>query len=104
MEPGEKRVVPFTISVPSDASPGHLEYDDGQLALLEGAEARVVHGQPEVKGKTKEFALPHVITTIVPAREEASWSLFALLGVLAIVIVVSLYLITRRLAKRWLAR
>jgi hypothetical protein len=60
----------FQVTYPVHLSDGQyllkatLKYADGQVALLEGAEVKVIAGQPEVKGELKVPVLPPSITEI----------------------------------------
>lgn len=94
----------FQITYPVHLSDGRyllnavLKYADGQLALLEGAEVKVMDGQTVVKDED-EGPLPSVITEITGTPETRRVFL-ALIVILGIGIMVTLFCIARRLAKR----
>jgi len=81
-----------------------LEYADGQLALSEEAEVKVIDGQPEVKGEPQGgLVLPPVITEITgtPGALMVSWVVLGgIIGTTLIVIAViaSVILVRRRRA------
>lgn len=79
-----------------------LEYADGQVAPLEGAEVQVIDGQPEVKGEFKGPVLPPAITDIVGTREESGVLFYTVLVVLAMGTLGAAYWIGRRLTRRQL--
>ncbi len=60
----------FQVTYPVQLSDGQyllkatLKYADGQVALLKGAEVKVIDGQPEVKAESKVPVLPPSITKI----------------------------------------
>ncbi|MDP2949677.1 MAG: hypothetical protein Q8P22_09090 [Chloroflexota bacterium] len=95
----------FQVTYPVHLSDGRyllnavLKYADGQLALLEGAEVKVIDGQPAVKGESKAPVLPPAITKIM-GTPEARWFFLALFVILGIGTMVTLFWIARRLAKR----
>ena len=82
-----------------------LEYADSETALLEGAEVKVIGGQPEVEGEARGLALPPIITEIVGSPEEGVMPFYlGLLFPLVVGVLFSVYWIRRRLAKRRLTR
>lgn len=95
----------FQVTYPVHLSDGRyllnavLKYADGQLALLEGAEVKVIDGQPEVKGESKWPVLPPAITKIT-GTPEARWFFLALFVILGIGIMVTLFWIGKRLINR----
>lgn len=94
----------FQVTYPVHLSDGRylfnpvLKYADGRLALLERAEVKVVEGQPAVKGESK-VPVPPAITKIT-GTSGTSWIFLSLIVILAIGVLVALFWITRRLAKR----
>ena len=105
----------FQVTYPVHLSDGRyllnavLKYADGQLALLEGAEVKVIDGQPEVKGESKGPVLPPAITEITgtpeapeipPAGVTAPFSLLLLVSIAAGVLVVGMAILLVVLLRR----